>query len=181
MDFSLFSKLIRQILPKTNLEFSNSFEIRPNDLLENDIIFFGAFRNLHFLNYMMKDSLFQFHVERENNFISIQNKDSVEILHQSGEPGKDFVDYCLFRKIPGPNKNTIYMFISFFETGKDAAIKKILSEGYSEKLNKLFITKYGEMPEYFDILFRVSAFSRTAFTTEIKFIHKTNSFNIGLW
>ncbi len=181
MDFALISKLLSQILPENNFVFKNSFNIKATDLLENDLVFFGSFRNLHFLNYVMKDSLFSFNPEPANYYITVKEKDSTKIFKQLGEPDKDYVDYCLFRKIPGPNNNTIYVFSSFFGAARDAAIRKMLSKDFSKNLEKLFITKYGEMPEYFDILFKTNGFSRTAFTTTIEFVHKTSSSKKKWW
>jgi DNA-binding winged helix-turn-helix (wHTH) protein len=181
MDFALISKLLRQILPKNNFNFKNSFNIKATDLLENDLFFFGSFRNLHFLNYVMKDSLFLFNSIPDNYFVAINEHDSIQTFKQVGEPDKNYVDYCLFRKIPGPNKNTIYVFSSFFGAARDATIKKMLSKNFSDELEKLFINKYGKMPDYFDILFKTSGFSRTAFTTNIEFIHKTNSSKKKWW
>ena len=181
MDFKLISGLIRTVIPNNDFEFKNSLKVTATDFLENDLIFFGTFRNLHFLNYLMKDGLYKYQVVPNHYFISIAENDSVKTFHQVGEPGKEYVDYCLFRKIPGPNKNTIYVFSSFFGAARDAAIRKMLTPKFSKKLEKLFISKYGSMPEYFDILFKTNGFSRTAFTTSIEFIHNTSPSKKNWW
>jgi len=181
MNFALTTKLIHLVFDNDDFEFNNSMKVTAKDLLENDIVFLGSFRNLHFLNYLMKDSLFAFNSELDNNFLTVYEPDTTIIFKQIGEPDLEYVDYCLFRKIPGPNKNTIYLFVSFFGAARDAAIKKMLNKKYSKVLNKLFQEKYGEMPEYFDVLFKTSGFSRTAFTTKIEFIHKTNSSVKNWW
>ena len=114
-------------------------------------------------------------------FIRFRDKDTTLTFRQSGEPGREHIDYCLFRKLPGPNKNAIYMFISFFEAGISVATQYMLDEKNLNDLTKMMVEKYGEAPEYFDVLFESKGYSRTAFKTNVEYFRKVSPEDFHIW
>jgi len=181
IDISTIPILIKLLKAKDKLIVKSSSGLTTNDLLENDIVFMGSFRSLHFLRYLLRDSLFEFSANPENMYVRFHQNDSVYTFRQTGEPGKEHVDYCLFRKIPGPNKNTIYMFISFFESGITVATDYMLDDKKLNELSELMTEKFGKVPEYFDILFESKGYSRTALKNKVKFIREITSENLRIW
>ncbi len=181
IDISTVPILIKLLNAKYKLDLKPSLELKTSDLLENDIIFLGSFRNLHFLRYLLRDSLIEYSASPDNMYVKFNEKDTSYTFVQTGEPGRKHVDYCLFRKLPGPNKNVIYMFVSFFEAGISAATSYMFDEENLAKIEEMMKKKYGEMPEYFEILFESTGYSRTALNSEIKYFRKLTPESLKIW
>ena len=173
------------LLHKLNLEkpvsLKSSFKFSGDDTRKNDIIFYGSFRNLYSWKFLLTNSSIKYSNNPDNLYLEISVNGKEKIFKQSGEPNKEHVDYCLFRKLPGPNKNTIYMFISFFQPGLAAATNYLLNEKTLNKLAQKLKTKYGKLPEYFDVLFKTRGYSGTPFKTSIEYINKIDPQKVKLW
>jgi len=162
-------------------KLKSSFNFSGNDTKLNDVIFFGSFRNLFSWKFLLTNSSIKYGNNPDNLYLEISVNGKKKIFKQSGEPNKEHVDYCLFRKLPGPNKNTIYMFISFFQPGLAAATNYLLNEKTLNKLTQKLKTKYGKLPEYFDVLFKTRGYSGTPFKTSIEYINKIDPQKVKLW
>ncbi len=173
--------LLQKLNFKNDVFLKSSSEIKAKDIKTNDIIFIGSFRNLNFLSYLLEDSLYEYSNNPKNLYLKIREKNNNKVFKQIGAPDKESVDYCLFRKLPGPNNNTIYMFISFFQHGMSAAMNNMLNEKELKKIYETFVEKYESTPEYFDIIFKSSGYSRTAFKTSIEYIHITDPKKLKIW
>ncbi|MDZ7723040.1 MAG: hypothetical protein U5R06_09620 [candidate division KSB1 bacterium] len=163
---------------KSNIMFQNSSNLKTSDILTNDIIFFGTFRNLYILEQALKDILVNYELgQTSSTHVTLSLGDSLQTLNLNGEPDEEHIDYCLIRKIPGPNQNTLILFISFFETGMAGASNAFTT---IESLTDIARSFDGNsFPLYFDVLLKVSGFSRTAFNSEILYsgeIEKTSNF-----
>ncbi|MBI9072968.1 MAG: helix-turn-helix domain-containing protein [Melioribacteraceae bacterium] len=172
-----YSKLLHNMEHTTK----HSYEVEPKDLLEKDILFIGAFRNLYFSEYIFKDNKISFSTKVGNKYIKIAVGDSVKTLQRIGKPKSENTDYCLFRKMPGPNNNTIYLFSTFYESGISAAVKYMLDENSLTELEDKLTEKYDEVPKYFDVIFKVTGHSRTAFNTSIEHLSKISSDKSVFW
>ena len=157
---------------ETRISLQYSSRLESTDLLENDLIFFGAFRNLYILNEVIKENIHSYQVGRGMNSLTLSLQDSLYKLQLKGNPAIQHSDYCFVIKKPGPSKNTIILFVSFFESGMIGAINYLTNIETLKELDNRFIKKYGVCPQYFDILFKTTGFSRTAFTTSVVYINK---------
>ena len=160
------------------ISFQYSSALQSKDLLNNDIIFFGTFRNLYILNQIIKNQVLNYVVGTGQNSLTLNIGDSLFTYTLNGNPEKEHSDYCLVIKIPGPNQNTILLFISFFETGMIGALQYLTNPESLKELQHLFKKRYGSFPPYFQILFKTTGFSRTAFTTHIVHISKLDRSSI---
>jgi hypothetical protein len=181
IDISIIPILVKIFNAKDKLHLKSSMELTTSDLLENDIVFLGSFRSMHFLNYLLEDSLVDYSANPENMFIRINDKDTSIIFKQLGEPGQEHIDYCLFRKIPGPNKNTIYMFISFFESGISLATQYMLEEKGLNEITEMMKKRYGKIPNYFEVLFESKGYSRTGVKTSVEYFRKITPEELNIW
>jgi hypothetical protein len=181
IDISTIPILVKLLNAKEKLTLKASSELKTHDLLENDIIFLGSFRSLHFMSYLLRDSLIEYSADPEKMFVRFNEPDTVFTFEQAGEPGQKHIDYCLFRKVPGPNKNTIYMFVSFFEAGISAATRYMLNKESLAELSEMMRKKYGKAPEYFEVLFESQGYSRTAFNTKVKYFRELSAEKLKIW
>ncbi len=155
---------------KISIQYSSN--LKSSELLNNEIIFIGSFRNLFILNQAFKDIIQSSQLGYGTNILKLNLPDSTITLTINGDPATEHTDYCLVRKIPGPNHNTIILFTSFFITGITGATDYMTNPEKLDEIDNIFREKYGDTPQYFDILFRTTGFSRTAFTTQIEYVNK---------
>ncbi len=147
-----------------------------NDLKINDIIFLGSFWTLGILDKVVKDLNINYNVIGEekltlNNF---GNLDTTLTFIRTGIPAYDHIDYSMLIKIPGPNKNTFYIIVSFYATGSVGAVK-FLSDTNNLKLIEQELKKNGiDFSDYFMILFKSTGYAREVLSTEILNIAKIN-------
>ena len=171
-------KPLLSILPifrgRQKVTFQYSSGLESKDLLNNDLIFFGTFRNLYMLHQIVKNMVPKYHIGAGKNSLTLAEKDSLTTYTLSGDPEKEHSDYCFVSKLRGPNGNTILLFISFFETGMIGAIQYMTDPQTLNRLKTRFHRRFGEFPPYFEILFKTSGFSRTAFTTHVVYLDKVN-------
>ncbi len=150
-----------------NVTLQYSSALQSKDLLNYDIVFFGTFRNLYLLRQLIKNRLVNYHIGWGRNWFTLNVGDTVATYELNGSPGKEHCDYCLVTKLRGPKGNNILMFVSFFETGMIGAIQFMTSPERLAELDRIFSERFGRFPPYFEVLFKTSGFSRTAFTTRV--------------
>ena len=159
----------------------NSSRVTLNDLLANDIVFLGAFRNLYLLERLLKDNYLTFNLVQNNISVTIAANDSTKTLKLLGTPDSEHSDFCFFRKLPGPRNNTIILFMSFFDTGMRATMNFISDPNEVKGLEQVFVRQFGHVPKYFDVLFKVSGYSRTAFKIGVEHLHEINPQKPQIW
>ena len=155
---------------KLNIQVSSALQSR--DLLQNDVIFLGTFRNLYLLNEPVRQIVAGYRVGYGPNSVTLAIGDSLARFRVEGQPGQRHADYCLVLKIRGPNHNTVLMFVSFFETAMIGATHYMTNPQKLDELQHLFTRRFGSFPPYFKILFKTSGFSRTAFTTRVIYLDR---------
>ncbi len=155
---------------KIKIECSSALQTK--DLLDNDIIFFGTFRNLYILDQTIKNQVYKYRIGWGKNSLTLNLGDSLATFSLSGNPEKHHSDYCFVSKIRGPHHNTILLFISFFETGIIGATNYMTDPKSLQNLTKMFTKRFGNFPPYFQVLFKTTGFSRTAFTTHIVYFNR---------
>lgn len=152
-----------------------STTITASDIIDNDIIFLGSFHTLALFKETFKNSNFDFAVY-PNSITFKGSGDTTQILQPDDEdPRMYHTDYGLFRKIPGPTKNVIYIFTSFHDTGMIGIIQYFLQKKTLQEIENRCIKKFGSMPQYFEILFKSSGYNRTVYTTEIEDVYEIDS------
>lgn len=168
---------IVNILDASGIRFSMKYASIVNsiDLKTYDIIFIGSFPTLALLNQAFKNSKFRYELKPINKLmVSSAIEDSSITYIRKGTPDSEHTDYCLVRKLPGPNNNTIFMFISFHATGTAGAVNYMTNKKTLEELENILSDKFVNVPPYFDIIFKSTGYARVVFSTEIEFVNKTN-------
>ena len=165
---------------KTNYIIKSASTLTSNDLKNNDIIFLGSFWTLGILEKIINDLNIKYNIIGQEKLILGKNKgnDSLTTFIRTGVPAYDHIDYCVFLKIPGPNKNTVYSFISFYATGSVGAVKFLTNENTLKKLKQKFEMKFNEFPEYFMVLFKSTGYAREVLSTEPIYIDKIGNSEI---
>ncbi|MBN1894111.1 hypothetical protein JW906_06435 [bacterium] len=144
-----------------------SSDISPQILDEYNIIFLGSIKTLYKLKHTLLKSHFQYEIMPHRVLYKPDGSDSTEVfitkLHSPG-PNEDLV---LALKLPGPNRNSIFIIASYHSLGAPTIANYMTSPDLRAGLEQKFMEKLGRTPRYFEILFRVTGIDKTPYSTEI--------------
>ena len=144
-----------------------SSDVGPQMLDEYNIIFLGSIKTLYKLKHTLLKSHFRYEISPHKVIYTPPDSGSVRVfetsLHSTG-PNEDLI---LALKLPGPVGNSIFILASFHSLGVPEIAYYLTSPSKRIKLDQLFEEKYGKIPPYFEVLFRVTGIDKTAYGTEI--------------
>jgi hypothetical protein len=144
-----------------------SSDINTQLLDEYNIIFLGSIKTLFNLKHTLLKSHFLYEIAPHKVIFQSTHSDSVQVfetkLHSSG-PNEDLVLAC---KLPGPNKNSIFIIASFHSLGAPTIANYLTSPALRSGLEQKFMERYNAIPQYFEVLFRVTGIDKTPYSTEI--------------
>jgi len=144
-----------------------SSSLSPQILDEYNIIYLGSIKSLYILKHTLLKSHFRFKIAPHRIEYLAPDKDSVQYfsttLHSDG-PNEDLV---LALKLPGPLNNSIFIIASYHSLGAPEISNFLINPSTQLNLEKKFQEKCGYMPQYFEILFRVTGIDKTAYNTEL--------------
>ncbi len=178
---STLPKISRILKSDSDYSLNFSSEMNVNDFLKNNIIFIGSFRNLYAMDQTINKNYINYKIKYANSYFEILKSDSLYIFTLSGTPDKEYIDYCLVRKIPGPKNNTILMFLTFHNAAIVSTVNYMTNKESLMELKKKFIAKLGKMPQYFDVVFKISGYERTAYSTKIEYYNSIDSLLLPKW
>lgn len=144
-----------------------SSSLIPQILEEYNIIYVGSIKTLYILKHTLQKSNFRFEISPHQ--IKYLNPDSSTAqvfetsLHSSG-PNEDLV---LALKLPGPVDNSILLICSYHSLGAPEIANYLVNRETRVAVENKFREKFDRMPDYFEILFRVTGIDKTAYNTEI--------------
>ncbi|MFC2123676.1 hypothetical protein ACFLU5_02595 [Bacteroidota bacterium] len=141
-----------------------SSELTFEDIRDHNIIFIGDFSTLGIFTPFFENSHYRIgnkppsisYLENKidtTEFISIQKKDNTSFQN----------DYVLISKIPGNGEKVLMFILSFASFGKSDAMYKLTEPDFPQELSEII----DPLPEYWELLIRVSGIERSAFYYEI--------------
>jgi hypothetical protein len=144
-----------------------SSDVTPQMLDEYNILYLGSIKTLYCLKYTLRQSHFRFEIAPHRVLYAPPGTDSTRVfetsLHSTG-PNDDLV---LAVKLPGPDDNSIFIIASYHSLGVPEAVGLLTSQPRLQKLESRFRERFGKVPRYFEILFRVTGIDKTAYGIEI--------------
>lgn len=167
---SIWSLLpVLSILNSVNLKpvMRRSSSISPQILGEYNIIYLGSIKTLYTLKHTLLKSHLSFEILPHKVTYTPADGGESQVfrtsLHSVG-PNEDLV---IALKLPGPASNAIFIIASYHSLGAPEVINYLINQATRLAVEDIFIEKYGKMPDYFEILFRVTGIDKTAYNTEI--------------
>ncbi len=144
-----------------------SSSLSPQILDEYNIIYIGSIKTLYVLKHTLSKSHFRFEIAPHKVKYMTPDSTAPKIfqtnLHSSG-PNEDLV---LALKLPGPVKNSIFIIASYHSLGAPEIANYLTNPQTRLELEKNFKDKFGTVPQYFELLFRVTGIDKTAYNTEL--------------
>ena len=126
----------------------------------SNIIYIGAFKNLKFLNLLLEK--LDIGYNNENASILIKEANDPD-KYKSYIDGQANIDYTLVAKIPGPNNNVIYLFVSDNDIGCIESVKQFTNRD-SLKVFKKNILKD---EHFFKAIYKAEGIARTGITFDM--------------
>jgi hypothetical protein len=152
---------------KKNPILRKASEISPQILDEYNIIYLGSIKTLYTLKHTLRKSHFQFHIAPHRISYTPPDSNSTRVfettLHSEG-PNEDLV---LALKLPGPVNNPIFIIASYHSLGAPEIAQFLMNRLLRADLENKFKKKYGRVPPFFEVLFKVSGIDKTAYSTDI--------------
>jgi len=144
-----------------------SSSISPQILGEYNIIFVGSIKTLYILKHTLSNTHFNFEILPHKVTYTPPDSGEPQIfrtsLHSAG-PNEDLV---LALKLPGPTNNSIFIIASYHSLGAPEVVTYLTQTETRTSIEQQFIEKYGAMPRFFEILFRVTGIDKTAYSNEM--------------
>lgn len=145
-----------------------SSDISPQVLDEYNIIFVGSIKTLYTLKHtVLIKSHFHYEISPHRVIYSPPDSGAVQVFHTSLHSRGPNEDLVLALKLPGPNKNSIFIIASYHSLGAPDIANYLISPVRRHDLEQKFEDKFGSIPPYFEVLFRVTGIDKTAYNTEI--------------
>ena len=149
-----------------------SSSLSPQILGEYNIIYVGSIKTLYILQYTLQKSDFRFEISPHQIHYLKPDSSSAQVfetsLHSSG-PNEDLV---LALKLPGPADNSILIICSYHSLGAPEIANYLVNPETRIEVEKKFEERFNRMPEYFEILFKVTGIDKTAYSTEILILNE---------
>jgi hypothetical protein len=144
-----------------------SSSISPQILGEYNIIFVGSIKTLYILKHTLSNTHFSFEILPHKITYTPPDSSAPLVfrtsLHSAG-PNEDLV---LALKLPGPMDNSIFIIASYHSLGAPEVVTYLTQASTRFSVEQKFIERYGEMPRFFEILFRVTGIDKTAYSTDM--------------
>lgn len=158
-----------------NLELKITDELTWDDIENNNIIYVGHIHNLNILNLIFPNQRITIQIKKDalgvkEHLIKVKTSEIDTIYHVVLNHNKTQIletDYVIVSKIPGSSNNTILFICSFSSMGRLKIIDTLTSLKMLENLKKEILRKYDKIPEYFEMVIKVSGFHGTGLEYEI--------------
>ena len=141
--------------------------LSPQMLGEYNMIFVGSIKTLYILKHTLAKSRFRFEISPHKITYHPPGTDSVQVFETSTHSTGPNDDLVLAVKLPGPAHNSIFIIASYHSLGAPEIARYLTVPSMRFELENMFRKKFGQVPEYFEVLFRVTGIDKTAYTTEV--------------
>ncbi|WP_299530653.1 hypothetical protein [Ulvibacterium sp.] len=146
----------------------------PKQLQDYDLIVVGMQKTLGVFKSFYKDSAFDYDVESDAFLYTSNENDKILTYKPKGNADSYHTDYSLLTKVPGPNGNTIYLFSGIWDTGATQSLKNFTEAKLLQGLEAALQSKFGYLPEYYEVFFEVNGIDRMELSSKILYMHKLN-------
>ena len=141
--------------------------LSPQMLGEYNMIFVGSIKTLYILKHTLAKSRFRFAISPHKITYRPAGSDSAQVFETSAHSTGPNDDLVLAVKLRGPAQNSIFIIASYHSLGAPE-IAKYLAEPQARLLvEDKFREKFGKVPHYFEVLFRVTGIDKTAYNAEM--------------
>ena len=171
---SIWIKNLTEIFFSENKDYTirSMSRFNPKELQDHDFIVVGMIKTLGIFKAYFKNSDFDFIPEKDELIYKNPENGSQITYKPSGDPDSYHNDYGFMAKFPGPNNNTVYLLSGIWDTGATQSLKNFTSHQLLEQLTETIQDKFGELPQYYEVLFEVNGVDRMELSSKIVHLKK---------
>jgi len=155
----------------------NSSRFNPKELQDNDIIAVGMAKTLGLITSYFQNTAIAYQVETDSFTFTDPVSGQITYYKPSGDPDSYHKDYAIISKLPGGGNNQIYVFAGLWDTGVGQSCKSFTDPKLSQQLSQNLKNKFGEVPQYYEILIEVSGVDRMELRTKVVKMNKLEESN----
>lgn len=137
-----------------------------DDIKNNNVICIGNINSFSWMNEFLEKTSIRLHSNPRTIKIFSQGKDSLTLSVPEQIKGS-YIDYAFLVKMPGPNNNFITIMGDFHASGLRGLSSFLSKKASLEKLEKEIDDKYGDFPEYFEMVVKVTSYNYSDFNTQM--------------
>ncbi|MEO1012763.1 MAG: hypothetical protein AAFX53_15785 [Bacteroidota bacterium] len=139
----------------------------PKELPNHDFMVIGMIKTWGIFNAYFKNSDFEYDIDQDALLYHKGNGEAPTRYVPQGNADAYHTDYGILAKFPGPNDNVIYLFGGLWDTGATQSIKHFTDPKLLQDLERALKDKFGEIPEYYEVLLEVSGVDRMELSSKI--------------
>lgn len=125
---------------------------------QNTLGIFKSYWTPSKIKYDEINDAFYYQNDEHEDPIFYQSKGNTQSFH---------TDYGYLAKVPGPNNNSIYLFSGLKNTGTTQSLQNFTDTRLLPLLEQYLATRFGKLPEYYEVLFEVNGINQTELNSEI--------------
>lgn len=137
----------------------------PKQLQDYDLLVVGMHKTLGVFKNFYANSAISYHTEKDAFYF--HNQSDTIVYQPNGDADTYHTDYALMAKVPGPNANSIYIFSGIWDTGATQSFKNFTDQNLLGEIEEKMKAKYGALPKYYEIFFKVNGIDRMELSSEI--------------
>lgn len=161
------------ILNHIPMELRIASKFQWNEIRDENIVYVGSFRGMGFMLHLLENRFKYidedgYHLKQELIVLS----DSTNIKRRFVASDSDeypMVDYALVTKIPGPNNNTIYFFLSTHDIGGIEITSLFADRTFLKQFDKEYLKKNN--CNYFEAIFKVKGYLHSSMEHELVYFN----------
>lgn len=171
---ALWIKDLSEIFSYNQSDFTirNMGRFNPKELPDNNFMVVGMMKTFGLFKDYLKSSKLLYRIQ-DQSIVYRENPEGTETVYRPyGDPNGHHTDYGLITKVPGPNNNNIYLFGGIWDTAASQSLKYFTSPKLLNELEEGLKDKFGELPNYYQVLLEVKGIDRMELSSKILIMEK---------
>ncbi|MCK5148431.1 hypothetical protein KAR48_16865 [bacterium] len=160
-----------------NYTCNESDNLNMDYFVNNNIIFIGGHRTLYLLNDFIENSSLgiQIYPEFKVKVDTGIHSSWIHFEYNESEFSKQYDDYCMVLKLPGPRDNHLMVFTSYSGIGVQAVTKYLTDSNYLKEFEQIIKNENGCMAQFFIAVFKVTGVGRYNCDIDIEYFRAVDS------
>ncbi len=173
--FLYFYHVFENTGKKIDIRFTSKLSWK--DIISQDIVYVGSYKTLGILDYIFSKTNFIYDIQPD--IVKCISGDGDTLIYEvKATPSQKYLrDYAVAAKLPGPGGHPILLLCAFHNIGMTELVKQFTDPTLLVGLERQ-LSKKGEIPQFFEILFRVNGLERMGFDVEMIYFREINEEHI---
>lgn len=167
-------KTITELFHAREKEFSIRLrtDLTTEELRSNDLIVVGMTKTIGPFQAYFNGSRFDYRDYDEYHYVDDERVNWC--FSPEGTSDDYHTDYGLIARFPGPRGHTIHLFTGFWDSATSLALDLLTQEALREEVEQRMRQEWGEIPEYYELFFRLKGVDRLELDYDLLYLHRVD-------